>query len=80
MTSGESFCTGMERLQESPSIPGQKGSRGVILSQDRRTPRESFYLGIEQLQGVILSWDRTTPGESFSPRIERLKGSHSVLG
>ena len=37
-TPGKSFCTGIERLQGSLSIPGQKDSRGVILSQDRRTP------------------------------------------
>ena len=80
MTPGKSFCPGMERLKGSLSIPGQMDSRGVILSSDRKTPGESFYHEIEQLQGVIQSWDRTTPGESFCPGIERLQGSHSVLG
>ena len=51
MIPGESFCPGMERLQGSPSILGQKASRGVILSWDRTTPGKSFCPGIKRLQG-----------------------------
>ena len=70
---------------------GQKDSKGVILSEDGRTPEESFCPEMERLQeshsvlewndskGVILSWDGTTPGESFCPGMERLQGSHSIL-
>ena len=68
-TPGESFCTGMDRLQGTPSIPGQKGSSGVILS-----------IGWKDSRGVLQSWVGTTPGESFCPGMERLQGSHSVLG
>ena len=50
-TPGESFCTEMERLQGSHSIPGQKDSSGVILYWDGTTPAESFCPGIEGLQG-----------------------------
>ena len=58
----------MERFQGSHSIPGQKESRGVILSWDWTSTGKSFCLGIERLQG------------SHSVLVERLQGSHSVLG
>ena len=50
-TPGESFCSGIERLQGSPSVLGQKDSRGVILFWDGTTLGESFCPGIERLQG-----------------------------
>ena len=76
----ESFSAGIERLQGRLSVLGWIDSSGVILSQDRTTPGESFSPGIERLQGVFLSWDETTPGESFSPGIEQLQGRLHVLG
>ena len=66
----------------SRSIPGQNDSPRVVLSQDRRTPLESFYPWTESLPlnrsipgqkdspGVVLSQDRMTPLESFYPRTE----------
>ena len=41
-TPGESFCPGIERLQESISVAGWNDSRGVILFWDGTTPGESF--------------------------------------
>ena len=79
--SGESFCLGMERLQESHSVLGWNDSRGVLPGT---TPVESFCAGMERLRGVILSWDGTLleshslgvipspPVESFCRRLERV--------
>ena len=67
-------------------------SRGVLLSWDGTTPRESFYPEMERLQGSqsVLGWndsrgvlpsqDRRPLGESFRHGIEQLQGSQSVLG
>ena len=49
-TPGESFCIGIERLQESHSVQGWNDSLGVILSWDRTTPGESFSPWMERLQ------------------------------
>ena len=79
MTSLESFYPRTERLPWSHSIPGQNVSDGVLLSQDRTTPLESFYpkAGLpwsrsipeqDDSTGVVLSQDRITPLESFYPR------------
>ena len=46
-TPGESFFSGIERLQGSQSVLGYNDSRVVILSWDRTTPLESFRPGIE---------------------------------
>ena len=55
---------------------------GVVLSQNRMTPRDSFYLRTERLPwsrfilglndstGVVLSQEKMTPMESFYPRTE----------
>ena len=48
-TQGESFCTEIELLQGSHSVPGWNDSRGVILSCDGMTPGESFCPGMERL-------------------------------
>ena len=53
MTPGESFCSGMERLQGSHSVLGWMDSRGVILSWDGTTPDESFCPGKVRLQGSL---------------------------
>ena len=50
-TLGESFCSGMERLQGSHSDLVWNDSRGVILSWDRTTPGKSLCYWIELLQG-----------------------------
>ena len=64
------------------SILSQNDYPGVVLSQDRMTPLESFYPRAEGLPwscsipghidspGVLLSQDRMTPLESFYPRTE----------
>ena len=49
MTPGESFCHGIEQLQESHSVLGWNDSSGVDLSWDKTTPGESFCTGIERL-------------------------------
>ena len=63
-------------------MPRWNDSPGVVLSQDRMTPLESFYPrtewlpwsrsipGLKDSHGVILSQDRMTPLESFYPRTE----------
>ena len=51
MTTGESFCSGMKRLQGSPSMLGYNDSREVVLSWDRTTPGESLSPRIERLHG-----------------------------
>ena len=43
MTPLESFYHRVAELPWSRSIPGQNDSPGVVLSQDRKTPLESFY-------------------------------------
>ena len=62
--------------------PGVGPSPVVVLSQDRRTPRESFYprterlpwsrsiLGQNDSPGVVISQDIMTPLESFYPKTE----------
>ena len=90
MNPGESFCSGIERLQGSPSVLGWNDSRGPLLSWKGTTPGESVLVERHQgshsvlewndSRGDILSWDGTTPGESFCPWIERLQRNHSVLG
>ena len=74
----------------SRSIPGQNDSPGVVLSQDRKTPLESFYPRTEGLTwsrsipgqndspGVVPSPDRMTPLESFHPRTEGLPWNRSI--
>ena len=69
----------------SHSLLGWNDSRGVLVSWDGTTPRESLCPRMERLQeshsvlrwndprGFILSWDRTTAGEIFCPGIERLQ-------
>ena len=61
---------------------GQNDSPGVVLSQDRMTPMESFYLRTQRLArsryiqgqndspGVVLSQDRMTTLESFYLRTD----------
>ena len=63
-------------------MPGQNDSPGVVLSQDRMTPVESFYPRTQLLDwshsipgqndspGVVLSQDRMPPMESINPRTE----------
>ena len=51
MTPWVSFCPGMEGLQWSQFVLGWNDSRGVLPSEDRRSPGESFCHGIEQFEG-----------------------------
>ena len=67
-TPGESFYSGIERLQRSHSVLGWTDSRGIILYWDGTTTGETF------------SACETTPGDSFCPGIERPQGSHSFMG
>ena len=53
-----------EGLPWSRSMPGQKDTPGVVLSQDRRTSLESFYLSTEGL-----TWSRSYPGLKDSPGV-----------
>ena len=76
-TPGETFCLGMERLQGSHSVLGWNDSRGVLLSWDGTTPRESVQVERLQQSHSVLGWNDTR--ESFSPVMERLQGRHSVL-
>ena len=66
MTPDESFSSGKERLQGSPSVLAWNGSRGVM--PGGTTPGESFGPGMEQFRG------------SNSVLVKRLQGSPSVLG
>ena len=45
-------------------MPGQNDSPGVVLSQGRRTPLESFYPMTEGLP-----WSRSIPGQKDSPGV-----------
>ena len=79
----------VEYGQQDYALPvlGWNDFKGVLLSWDGTTPKESFCLGMERLQGspsvlgwndsrgLVLSWDGTTPGESVL--VERHQGYQS---
>ena len=67
MTSLESFYARVEGLPLSRSIRGQKDSPGVVLSQDRLTPLESFFS--TRTEG--LRWSLSIPGQKDSDGVER---------
>ena len=59
----ELFYPRTVRLPWSRSIPGLNDSPGVVLSQDRMTPQESFNPREEDSPGVVLFQDRMIPLE-----------------
>ena len=48
----------------SRSIPGQNDYPGVVLSQDRKTPLESYY---PRTEGLL--WSRSIAGQKDSPGV-----------
>ena len=57
MNPGESFCSGIERLQESPSVLGWNDSRGLLLSWNGTTPGESVLVECHQGSHSVLEWN-----------------------
>ena len=62
----------MERLQGSLSVLGWNDSRGVIPSQDRRTPGESFHPRTEGLH-----WSHSVLGYKVTPYTEHKVTPHA---
>ena len=72
--------TRIERLLGSPSVLGYNDSRGVILSEDRTTPEESYNPRMERHQGSnsVQGWNDSRG--LVCPGKDQLQGIHSVLG